>query len=210
VLGGTLALAPAVVASLTSLGYVVTRLAGPDRAATAVAIANELGSPPGVFEATGDGFADALAAAPAAAAVHSVILFTSGTALSPETAAYRAGRPGIAYAVGGPAAQADQLATPLVGADRYATATLIASKFFPAPSLVGVASGVAFPDALVGGAYAAQTGMPLILVPQCGALPASVASYLGGTNTSGVIVFGGTAAVSDLVADEALVAAHLA
>jgi hypothetical protein len=44
----------------------------------------------------------------------------------------------------------------------------------------------------------------MLLVPQTGALPASIASYLqsqSGTLTSGV-VFGGTAAISDAVASE--------
>ena len=51
----------------------------------------------------------------------------------------------------GPAAAADPAAQPLVGPDRYATSIVVARELFPSPSIVAVASGEAFPDALSGG-----------------------------------------------------------
>ena len=76
--------------------------------------------------------------------------------------AYLTAHPGTVYAIGGPAALADPSATPLTGADRYATAAAVAG-LFSSPTLVGIASGVTFPDALTGGAYEAHVGGPLLL-----------------------------------------------
>ena len=54
-------------------------------------------------------------------------------------------------------------ATPIVGADRYQTAVMAAQRFFTNPTAVGIASGVAFPDGLTGGAHIGKLGGPLLL-----------------------------------------------
>ena len=96
------------------------------------------------------------------------------------------------YAVGGPAAAADPSATPLVGADRYATAVAVAQAIFSAPVSIGVASGVTFPDALSGGAFEAHIGGPILLSGP-GSLSPPTQAYLTGTTTvSTTNVFGGT------------------
>ena len=66
VLGGDLALSPDIDATLEGLGYRVVREAGVDEYATAVDIAQQLGNPSTIFEATGLSFYDALSAVPAA------------------------------------------------------------------------------------------------------------------------------------------------
>jgi hypothetical protein len=195
-LGGTAALSASVATAVTALGDAPVRLAGSDRFGTALAIANAMGNPSTVFEASGAGFADALSAVPAAVADHGVILLTNGTAQTPATAAYLAAHPGVHYAVGGPAASADPLATALVGSDRYSTSEAVALAVFPNASGVSVASGTTFPDALAGGPVAGAAGLPVLLVPPTGALSQADLAYLttrGGVSSAQV--FGGTAAV---------------
>jgi putative cell wall-binding protein len=199
-LGGTTAIPASVATSLTSLGFVPVRYAGADRFATALTVADALNDPSTVLLATGVDFPDALAAGPAAAHVHGVVLLTNGSSLTPAVTTYLATHPGTVYAIGGPAVAADPSATALSGADRYATAAMVASSLFTTPTNVGVASGTAFPDALSGGAFQAHFGGPIVLTdPHI--LPASTSTYLTGAKTTLVTtrIFGGTTALSAVV-----------
>ena len=196
-LGGTAAIPATVATLLTSLGFVPVRYAGADRFGTALAVADALNDPSTVLLATGINFPDALAAGPAAAHVHGVVLLTNGSSLTPAVTQYLAAHPGTVYAIGGPAVAADPSATALSGADRYATAAKVASSLFTAPVNVGVASGTAFPDALSGGAFQAHFGGPIVLSDPH-ALPAATSAYFAGAKTTIITtnIFGGTAAVS--------------
>ena len=202
-LGGASAIPVSVATQLTGMGYVVSRISGSDRYATAVAVADAMGDPSTVFLATAANYADALAAGPAAAHATGAILLTDGTTMPAVTTAYLAAHPGTTYAVGGPAATADPSASAISGTDRYATATLVAQQFFATPTTVGLASGVTFADALPAAAYLARVGGPLLLTDP-NALPASASSYLTAAQ-SGVttaLVFGGASAVSTAAATE--------
>jgi putative cell wall-binding protein len=196
-LGGTTAIPASVATSLTNLGFVPVRYAGTDRFGTALAVANALNDPSTVLLATGVNFPDALAAGPAAAQVHGVVLLTNGSSLTPAVTAYLAAHPGTVYAIGGPAVAADPSATALSGADRYATAAMVASSLFTSPANVGVASGTAFPDALSGGAFQAHFGGPIVLTdPHI--LPTPTGAYLTQAKTTLVTtnIFGGDTALS--------------
>ena len=182
-LGGTDVVPASIGTQLTTLGYQTIRYAGTDRFGTAVAVADALGDPSTVLLASGLNFPDALAAGPAATAVHGVVLLTTGATLPPVTAAYLTAHPGQVYAVGGPAAAADPTARPLVGADRYATAAAVAATFFPAPTTVGIATGLNFPDALAGAAQLATAGGPLLLTTTT-VLPATTGSVLTAARAS--------------------------
>jgi hypothetical protein len=174
------------------------RIAGSDRFATAAQVAANLGSPTIVFEADGTNFPDALSAGSAAAAAGGVVLLTAGSGQASPTTAYLAAHPSAKrYAIGGPAAHADPLATAFVGSDRFATSVLVAQAFFPAPAAIGLASGLTFPDALSGGSVAAMNHGPIVLVPSGGALPSTVASYLRTAQSSATSawLFGGTISV---------------
>ena len=207
ILGGTSAISAGVETTLTGMGFVPKRLSGANRFATSVAIADEMGDPTTVFEATGLNFPDALSGGPAAIKTGGVILLTNGPAQSDATAAYLAAHPGgTHYALGGPAAAADPSATPLVGADRFWTSEGIAATFFPTATAVGAATGFNFPDALAAGSDLAAKGAPLLLVPSSGALPEAITvdllgRLLGGAATQ-VVLFGGAASVSDDVATQ--------
>jgi Pro-kumamolisin, activation domain/Cell wall binding domain 2 (CWB2) len=197
-LGGSAALSPSIGSALIALGYDVVRFSGADRYATAVAVADGIGFADSVFEADGTNFPDALSAGSAAASIGAVVLLTAGSHQSAATAGFLAANPGLTrYAIGGPAAAADPSATKFVGADRYATAVLVAQAFFGTPDSVGLASGVSFPDALSGGSVVAMNNGPILLVPNAGLLPASVSAYLTTAKASATDawLFGGPSSV---------------
>ena len=199
VLGGPAAIADNVVAQLQSLGYQVIRFGGTDRFQTAVIIAqNGLNNPVNLFLANGINFPDALSAGPAAAKVQGAILLTNNNTMPAFTSNYLATRTGVTvYALGGPAAGAAPTAIPIVGVDRYATAVMTAQRFFTNPTAVGVASGVAFPDGLTGGAHIGRLGGPLLLTDPA-TLPGLVQSYLTSIKATltQVFVYGGSSAVA--------------
>jgi len=200
VLGGDAALSSSIDGQIQTLGDNPQRVAGSDRFATAVAIAGALGDPKVILEASGLDFPDALSAGAAASKVAGAVLLTAARSQAPETAAYLDTHTGdTRTAVGGPAAAADPSAFPLIGSDRYATAVMVAQHFFPSPSMLGFASGLAFPDALSGGANIGEQGGPMLLVPACGSLPAALSSYLKSVHLSvtGGSLYGGPLAVGD-------------
>jgi secreted trypsin-like serine protease len=199
-LGGEAALDPALEAQLQTLHYSTTRYGGADRYSTAVMIASSgLGNPTTVLEATGLGFADALAGGAAAAAVQGALLLTDGATQASATSAYLNAHPADKrYALGGPAVGADPGATALAGADRYATAVTVAQTFFHSVTTFGAASGLAFPDALAGGAHMGALSGPMLLVPPAAPLPPSVLGYLTSlpAPVSAVWLYGGNSAVA--------------
>ncbi len=205
VLGGDLALSPNIDITLETLGYRVVRLAGADEYATAVDIAEQLGNPSTIFEATGLSFYDALSAVPAAITLHAAILLTNGSTQAPETAAYLAEFPNdVRYAIGGPlaAAGADPSASPIYGQTLYDTSAAVASRFFANAQVFGAATSADFPDALGGGVFMASGGRlgPLLLVAQTPPLPPAIATYLSSLpSTTPGYVFGGPLAVSPAV-----------
>jgi hypothetical protein len=205
VLGGTAAIAGGVDTTIVDLGDTPKRVFGSDRFATAVAIADAMGDPTTVFEATGSNFPDALAGVPAAIKTGGAILLTNGSQQADATQSYLAAHPGgTHYALGGPAANADADATPLVGDDRFWTAAGVAEAFFPDASVVGVATGLNFPDALAAGPDLAAKSAPLLLVPSSGVLPEGPTVELlaiSGTTTK-ALLFGGTASVADSMATQ--------
>lgn len=191
VLGGAGSVSDTVERQIASLGTTMTvlRLGGPNRydVAAAVARATVLQARASgsvvetAFVATGSNFPDALAASPLSAKSKYPILLTRGDALSPSAAAVlRELKIKNVVILGGPASvgpgveatlrkQGYQV-TRIADANRYSTALRIAR--FGADmgvglswSNVGVASGVAFADALSGGAAQGKLGSLLVLTP---------------------------------------------
>ncbi len=204
-LGGTAAISSAVQTSLVALGFATQRVDGPDRYATAVAVADLLGDPTTTLLATGINFPDALVAGDAAVTLDGAVLLTEGTVLPPATSAYLAAHTGgTLYALGGPAAKADPTATPLVGADRDQTAIVAAEKFDPTPTGIGVTTDINFPDAMAAAPLLGGLGYPLLLTPPVG-VPTATATFLSSTVTATHIdVLGLQAAVSDATAYQTL------
>ena len=205
VIGGYSAIAQEIDTQLNTAGFNVVRVAGSDRFATSVAVAHCEGSPSTVFLATGDIFADALSAGPAAASKGGSVLLTAGNVMPPSVGAYLAGLTSpTVYAVGQAAHVAYPSATPIVGGDRFATAALVASEFFTSPTLTGIATGSNFPDALAGGAFMGMVGGPVLLTGPL-TLQSADGLYIGQNHTSltQVFLFGGTLTLSPLIASQA-------
>jgi len=164
--GGLTCAAPAA----ASGAFTVTRIAGANRDATAVAASRELfpasGSAKAVVLASNAAFADALAGAPLAATKGGPLLLTTPTGLDPLVATevmrvLPAG--GTVYILGGVAAvdpavdaalASDGLQVQrLAGANRFATAVAVAGALGN-PTTVFEATGLDFPDGLAAGAAA--------------------------------------------------------
>ena len=217
--GGTGVLGDAVEAQLTALGVqTVQRLAGPDRNATAEAVAAQLPASSGAVVASGNdlNLVDAAAAGGVAAATGRPILLTvRGGGLTDKTLAVLQAR-GVddVTVVGGSGAVSDDdvdrvaaatgaVVTRLGGADRYQTALLVTQAFAGTVGAdrVLMASGAdaSLVDSLTGG----ELGQLTVLVPGPSGL-LSVDTWLGSVGTTHVDVAGGpgavsTAAVVDLV-----------
>jgi putative cell wall-binding protein len=213
-LGGTQVVSDAVLnqAAAAAGGATTDRLWGPNRYATAVAIAAAMPATGTVYVTTGENFPDALAGG--AATGGSPILLVTPTALpAPTREAIASMRPDRVVALGGTNAVSDTVlaeaaqaaggavTSRLTGNDRFATAVAIA-KVLPTPDTVYVATGVAFPDALAGGPAAAGEGAPTLLVTRDD-VPDVVTAYLESLpGLRRVVVLGGTLAVSGEVMTE--------
>jgi subtilisin family serine protease len=87
----------------------------------------------------------------------------------------------------------------LFGSNRFATAAAIsAATYVPGVPYVVIAVGSGFPDALAGGAIAAQTGSPLLLVNQS-SIPPETQAELQRLRPFRIYVLGGTGVVGPAV-----------
>lgn len=167
-LGGEKAVSPAVAVALKAAGRRVERISGPDRYATAVAVARTIAGdgPSTVYLASGTTYPDGLSVAPLATSEGAVVLLTDGTAMPDATASFLAtADPGgqRTVAVGGAAAKAAPQARAVVGADRYDTSARVAALYGGEVGAVGFSTGKDWPDALVGAAAMGTLGGPLLL-----------------------------------------------
>lgn len=211
ILGGTASVSASVQTALQAYTKgTVTRVSGADRYATAAALADTFPTGTPAYVATGTNFPDALAATAAAAVQDAAIVLTSPTTLPAATAAaLQQLHPASITIVGGTNAVSATVAaqlgtysgsvTRLSGADRYATATAIASQAFPAATGVFVATGAGFADALTGGPVAGKLGEPLLLATSS-CLPSTTAAEISRFDPSTVTLLGGTSALGAGVA----------
>jgi putative cell wall-binding protein len=88
------------------------------------------------------------------------------------------------------------------GSNRYATAAAVSDVFLEPPTnVVYVATGANFPDALAGSAAAGSgSGGPVLLVKQ-NSIPSETAQELSRLEPDAIVVLGGTAAISQKVAN---------
>jgi len=68
--------------------------------------------------------------------------------------------------------------------------------------VIGMATGLDFPDGLVAGPYTAARGGPVLLVPHTAPLPTQTSSYLRSLArpVQSVVAYGGSSAVANSVA----------
>ncbi len=207
-LGGEAALSAAVAESATALAS-VRRVAGPDRYATAAAVADALPAHASAVVATGADFADALAAGPYAAASGRPILLVAETSVPTATADVLARRGVVeAVVVGGEAAVSAEIAEALQAGGRSVPRIAGSTRFETALALRGAAAAEGldplqvwlstaydFPDALAAGPAVVAAGGTLLLVDGAapGASPPVVAALRADRDAlRRVVLVGGT------------------
>jgi len=219
ILGGTGAVGTGVHSALAAkLGASgVVRLSGTDRYGTARAVASEVISLQGAaydgtaVVATGANYPDALAGSPLASSRGWPILLAHPSA----GLVYRPAEVSEALILGGTGAVSASVESALKsalgagavvrkgGADRYATAALVADYGVATGSAwdnVGLATGQNFPDALSGGAMLGRFDSVLLLTRTDTLLPAASAPLSSNADAiSTVHIIGGTGAVSSAV-----------
>lgn len=218
VLGGPSSISSSVITELRGLvpGVSVTRLAGSNRYATSARISAATFSP-GVdvtYIATGQGYADALAGAAAAGQDRAPILLVRHDRVPSEVAAELLRlQPKRIVVLGSTTAVSGKVATALSeftsgsvkrlqGANRFETAAAISKAAFPQGArTVFVATGVDFPDALAAGPAAVLDDAPILLVRR-DVLPTAVRTELIRLNPDVVVILGGTASISNAVANQ--------
>ena len=180
-LGGEEALAAEVAHDLEALGLQVERIAGPDRFATAAAVAARLPGGQvllvrGIAADPAQAWPDAVAAAAFAAQTHRPVLLTATDALPAATRDALAGRSHVTVIGGGAAVsdalveglRADGLAVErLAGDTRFSTSAAVVEAARAAGAdtrATWVATGRNFADALTAGPAAAAAGGTLLLI----------------------------------------------
>ncbi len=224
----------AVLKSLSDTGIPAERLGGDDQYSTAAVVAAELGRPgrlPGLgrtaIVASGEAFADGLAAGPLAAIGRHPILLTSQEELAAPTRVFLADAArsvdhvvlmGGAVAIGKEAERDIESlgveVTRLAGATRYETAQIAArlldrthghrNRGTCTPrGAVGLATGHVPFDSLSAAPFLAELCAPLLLTQSDSLVDAAV-QRLQCYPAASIHVFGGTAAVTASVAESAL------
>jgi putative cell wall-binding protein len=160
-----------------------------------------------VYVATGEKFPDGLAGGAAGAANHGPLLLVQQNAipvdvkteldrLNPQRIVVLGGTGVISDAVLNGLRAYSSNVTRVAGNDRYETAAQLATSQFTkvhgSVAAVVIATGQNFPDAVAAGA----AGYPVLLVPTNGQASAATRFALAALNPLGVIVMGGTSAVS--------------
>ena len=218
IIGGTSVVGKDIEDKLNLLGYhSIKRIGGYDRFDTNLLVVGEADVPLGtpVFVASGNNFPDALSVSSFAGANSFPALLVGANYFPDKTKAYIAKiNPTEVYITGGtsvvsqdienqiqalvPSAKIQRLA----GNDRFDTAGLLAKEFATSPQNIYLSDGYGFPDALSGGALAAKSGDPILLIDnKANILPPSITSYLQQLHNNGVRpnvrALGGNAVVPD-------------
>jgi glucose/arabinose dehydrogenase len=214
VLGGTASISDAVVDELGAYASDgVDRIGGANRYETAALLSHSFFAPQVayVYIVSGEAFPDALAAGAAAVDRGAVLLVThngipQSTAeelqhLQPQEIIVVGGTNAIDPSVeAGLAQYTDGPVSRQAGPDRYATSAAVSFHAFQPPTDAAyLASGASFADALSGGAVAGANDGPILLTER-DCVPDSVRSEIDRLEPTRVVVFGGTAAVSDSAA----------
>lgn len=187
------------------------RVSGNDRYETSVKI-SKTGWADGaecVIIANGEGYADALSAAPLSKVKNAPILLTEKDNLNDkvlqEIERLNAKQIIIIGGEGSVSKNVEDLIKSqtnaninrIFGKDRYETAVNVAKNLGKTSDVI-IASGEDYPDALSAAPAAAVKGMPVILSNK-GKLPDSVVNYLNSNGITKAYVVGGTASISENV-----------
>lgn len=202
ILGGLGAISQETEDALEEMDLEVERITGSNRFETAALVAAKV-APSGTAKAvlvSGSDFPDALSVAAYAARAGLPILLTEAGKL-PDVTSKALKDLGVSetVVVGGLKAIGDAVlasvpgGTRISGSNRYATSVAVAEFFQPDSTLVYIATGLSYADALSGAVLAAKNNSGILLVGN--ELPQEIADYLKGKGFSRVIIFGGTGAI---------------
>lgn len=201
IMGGEAAISKQVEAEVKTLGAQIERIAGVNRAATAVETANWLknaGKLKHLLVADGTDWQPDLIAGPVAAEVTGATLLTNGTTMAPETEAFMAAHRALPVtAIGSVAKRAAKVPDAVEAEGGEALSLAVAKRFFKEPKAVGVATTGDFADALAGGAHIADEDGPMLLIGN--RLPADMQTWINtGNSIKQVMIYGGQARIPDL------------
>ena len=209
VLGGEGAVSAGFTDSLTEQGISCTRLAGPNRYSTDLAILNAMGPDPSgsIAICSGTSFADSLSAS----SLGLPLLLTGDSLNSDQLAYLSANVTGTCYIIGGSGAVSDTVASQLAsagfavervyGLDRRRTSLAVAERFFGNSDKAVLAYAFNYPDGLTGGSVAYQVGAPILLTDDRYTYTARRFVRCRTTAVTAVYVMGGTALISDAGVD---------
>ncbi|AZV55512.1 cell wall-binding repeat-containing protein [Clostridium sp. AWRP] len=217
VVGGTGVVPDSVLNSIKAQVTDVERIGGQDRYETSVKIAEKIGTPTKAVIASGEGYADALSAGPAAAINGMPILLSRAGSLPDTVSNYIKAHLQITqtYVIGGIASISDSIlnslpsAKRLGGQTRYDTNVAVLREFassFNFNSMYAALGdgplGNEFADALTGGALAAKLGNPLVITGKT--ISSATSSFLKekGLTNSTLTVLGGAGSIPDSVASD--------
>jgi putative cell wall-binding protein/beta-lactamase class A len=182
IVGGTASVSPAVEERLATTGAVVSRVTGAQRYEVSRAlVADTFDSAELVYVATGEKYADALAAAAAAGAQGAPVLLIPGwgpgvdeetfdllDSLQTSRVLIAGGTASVNGVIGDELRAHGLTVTRLQGADRFSASVAIAQSAFPRANGAFLTNGLGFADGLTGAGLAARTGSPLYLAqPTC-------------------------------------------
>lgn len=222
VLGGTAAVSETVERELEQfVTGGVDRIAGANRYETAAKISASYFSPEAAYTyvATGESFADALAAGAAGVDRGPVLLVTHNAIPQATAEELRRLEPQEIIVVGGTGAIDGSVQAGLeqytsgpvsrqAGGDRLETAAVVSSGAFQPPTdAVYLASGASFADALAGGPVAGAGDGPVLLTERT-CVPERVLTEIDRLAPGRVVVLGGTGAVADSAGELASCAAE--
>ncbi|WP_291041771.1 cell wall-binding repeat-containing protein [Herbiconiux sp.] len=215
VVGGTNSVSGAVFDQLKGIQANTERIAGADRYEVSRTLSEYAfgAQTETAYVATGANFPDALSAGAAAANSYGPVLLVNGKASSLDAATIATltdlGVKNVVIA-GGPNSVTPGIEASLAsvagitsvvrdgGADRFAASANINNRAFPTASRAFLATGLKFPDALAGSAWAGAIGAPLYVV-NSSCVPQATLSAMSAQGVTHVTLLGGTATLTTAV-----------
>ena len=212
VVGGTGVVSPAAFSQLQEIATTV-RMSGVNRYATSRAVVEgAFDSADTAYIATGRNFPDALSASGAGGATGSPVVLVDGRASQADLATKNlltALEVDGIKAVGGSAVVSNGVmaslqsiapVTRLGGGNRYDVSVGVNRDAFQSSEFVFLATGLNFPDALAGAAWAGKANAPLYIVPGT-CVPRGVLDDIDDLGATTVYLLGGTGVLSNRVMD---------